>query len=697
MTPSGGQTVQLAEGLLKAMSAASRTLRLYPETSPLPLQAVRNFHGLLSQALAEKPFISIGVVREGFTFQGERFAEGHEGLKAFATDLFARQVSAFIFRVGVNEREILEFLRILALDPMIIREQGGLTAMLLEHQVTNLVVDEIELHVVDEETVGGATGEMVMTLVDDVSQSAVKAVEHFFVSLSSSVPEMVEWLRSVSPPPTGPGQSTADDLFGAVRQLGTSITATTELPQEQAPYLRNIAEGVLALDEPLRSEVVCERMIPAAAASPLFAKILSQFSESELASLLASAGETGMGTVQKLLGDLSILGDRQEQVYSLLEQMLFEKGHSQEEMAELKVALTGQAAQRTAQGVSEEVVEVLLAVSEYSDEDLRCIGSSSDTCDDDATCASGVRIQLALLALAEDEAEYGATLECLPELLARLVEYGNVEVAADSLDWASAHARSVMKMWPTAGERLKQLVAQSGRREVMECLVEFLRRHTAERDVRAVTRYVSLLSDSSIEYLIDALAEENVVANRKRLCAVLSETGRKAVHVLGSKLGDPRWFLVRNVVSVLGMMRDSAALPYLERSLAHPDARVRAEAVRAVGMIRDPSAASWLIQRLYDPDHGIKVAAARWLGRMRATEAVSALCQLADNRVRGDIEVVKAAIQALGQIGDESARPALERVASRRAILRRSRVRELRALAVDALKTLSESEDGGST
>lgn len=694
VTPSSGQAIQVAEGLVKAMSAASRTLRLYPETSPLPLQAVRNFHGMLSEALSEKPFITIGVTREGFTYSGEKFGQDHEGLKGFATDLYTHQVSAMIFRTGVNEREILEFLRLLALDPLLVREQGGMASLLLEQHVSNLFVDEIELHIVDEEgKQGGPTTVMVMHLVDDVSHTAVRAVEQFFVSLSSSVPQMVEWLRSVSPPTKAQAVDPAENLVEAVRQLGASIAASTELPQDQMLYFRNIAEGILALEEPLRSQVFCERIIPESATSKVFSRIVSQMSEPELAALLAGASESGLEQTERLLGALSVLGDRREQVYSLLEQMLIEKGHSPEEVSRLKEKLPGRGEEAGAPAMGEDTVEILMAVSEYSDDDLRAIESAPAACQESATTVSALRIELALLAQAENEQEYCDTLDALPELLAGLVASGQVEVAAESLDWALSHARSVLKMWPAVGEHLRVLGETAGSCEVVGQVVEFLSRRSADRDIRAAARYVSLLPDASIEHLVDALATADVMATRKRLCVVLSETGRKAIHVLGSRVTDPRWYLVRNVVSVFGMMRDPAALNYLKQTLEHEDARVRSETVRALGLIRDSSSAAWLIGRLDDPAPVVRASAARWLGRMRCPEAVSALCQIVDTRFRSDRDLVKVAVQALSHIGDASARPCLERLASRRAVFHRGAVRELKELAAQAVAALEESEE----
>lgn len=696
MKPIGEQSVQLAEGLIKAMSAANRTLRLYPESSPLPLQAVKNFHGLVAGALADKPFLTIGIKRDGFSFQGEPFGGENESLRAFATDLYARQISSLTIRPSVNEHEILEFLKLVSLDAMLVREQGGMAHLLLEQQVSGLMVEEIELRQVEEalDEVTGTAMQIAVGLVDDVSRSTVDAVEQFFVSLSSSVPEMVNWLRSVSLP-SADGQGAADVLSEAVRQLAASISATTELPQDQALYMRNIAEGIMALDERLRLEVVAGKMLPGAAASQVFAKVLGQFSERELAEILSGSTEQGLGRTQDLVASLSVLGERQEAVFSLLEQMLLERGHSHGEVDGLKAALESSPRAQEAQAMAEEVVEILRAVSEYSDTDIQKIEAADRSSSEERTSLSALRIRLQLLGEAQNEEAYVRLLDGLGPLLAVLVAQGNVAPAADALDWATAHARSMLKMWPGVTDHLRALSEAAGAQDVVEGLVAHLRVAAADREVHAVARYLSVLPDSSIEVLVDALAEERAMAVRKRLCAVLSGSGRKAVHVLGNRLSDERWYLVRNVVSVFGMIRDRAALPYLKHTSMHPDARVRAETVRSLGILRDPAGTPLLVLALEDQERAVRLAAARWLGRMQAVEATPALARMLEGRVATDLELAKVVIQALSQIGDEGAVPVLRRVASKRSLFGRRRTRELRQVAREALTAMEEAGVGG--
>jgi hypothetical protein len=689
-----GQKVQIAEGLVKAMSAAARTLRLYPESSPLPLQAIRNFHSALTEALTEVPFMSIGVTRGAFVYQGQKFGEENEGLCAFATDLYSHHIAGVIFRPGVNEHELLEFLRLLMLDSLLVREQGGMSAMLLEQQVSNIQVDEIELRVVAEEgPEGSAATQMAIHLVDDVSQTAVRAVEQFFLSMSSSVPEMVAWLKSVSPPSIDENAGAAENIVAAVRQLGMSISQTTELPQDQALYFRNIAEGILTLDEPVKSDVLCGHLIPESAEGNIFAKILSQFSDAELADLLAANADGAMGKVGELVEDLSVLGQRQQEIFSLLEPMLEEKGHPPQETNAIKDAVRAGEKDRAGRGMNDEVLEILTAVSEYSDEDLGAIDSVNEASTADVTDMSAVKIELQLLSQTDCEEEFVRTLGSLGDVLVRVVEQGQIPLAAEVLDTASARARSAEKMWPGVGVAMNDLRERVGDEGIV-AIVQFLRLKTTEREMLAAARFVGLLSDSALDHLIDVLAEESSMAVRKRLCAVLSDTGRKSIRVIAKRLSDPRWYLVRNVLSVFGMMRDLDALPYIEQTLAHPDARVRLEAIRTIGLLRAPETTPWLVASLDDSDASVRVAAARWLGRMRARDAVEALGRVAESRARGDFDVAKAAVQALGQIADESARPFLEKIAARRGLFARKRARELKSLAATALETLVEQGEG---
>lgn len=84
---------------------------------------------------------------------------------------------------------------------------------------------------------------------------------------------------------------------------------------------------------------------------------------------------------------------------------------------------------------------------------------------------------------------------------------------------------------------------------------------------------------------------------------------------------------------------------------------LRLAVIEALGGVGGPGAARAMTEALSDPDPAVAEAAARALGAMRERGAVEALAQLAGK----DGGVGQAACEALGEIGDASGRPALER------------------------------------
>jgi len=64
------------------------------------------------------------------------------------------------------------------------------------------------------------------------------------------------------------------------------------------------------------------------------------------------------------------------------------------------------------------------------------------------------------------------------------------------------------------------------------------------------------------------------------------ELARGYTELITSRLGDERWYLVRNLISILGRMRAADALPQLRQAFYHPNPWGSSAATR-------PGASSW--------------------------------------------------------------------------------------------------------
>ncbi len=143
------------------------------------------------------------------------------------------------------------------------------------------------------------------------------------------------------------------------------------------------------------------------------------------------------------------------------------------------------------------------------------------------------------------------------------------------------------------------------------------------------------------------------MAARKSLVDTISGIAPAYIAELGEEVVDPRWFFVRNVVSILGSTKSPTVLPYLERTLRYPEARVRRETIRALSHQSDRLASQMLVHCLYDEDAQNVQLAARFIGQSGVQGAVPTLEQVARGEGRGNRENGPRveAIEALGRLG----------------------------------------------
>lgn len=159
--------------------------------------------------------------------------------------------------------------------------------------------------------------------------------------------------------------------------------------------------------------------------------------------------------------------------------------------------------------------------------------------------------------------------------------------------------------------------------------------------------------------LADALGRtEDRYARRVYLDALIA-MGPVSMPVVEGMMDDPRWFVVRNGVAILGGIGSEKAVGLLTGALARPEAKIRRDALLALAKVDGPDAGQLAYGMLDDPDRTVRIAAASAVGALRTTRALKPLMAILEHEDDPDLTV--AALHSLGLLEDPAAVQAIER------------------------------------
>ncbi|HEU4764870.1 MAG TPA: HEAT repeat domain-containing protein [Candidatus Eisenbacteria bacterium] len=206
----------------------------------------------------------------------------------------------------------------------------------------------------------------------------------------------------------------------------------------------------------------------------------------------------------------------------------------------------------------------------------------------------------------------------------------------------------------------EQVIREIGRPSFLAQAAPTLNAHP-EIDPAVLTNFLIQLGSGAAPAVCDLLGQVNHVKHRRALCEALATSCRDDVEILIGRLGDSRWYVIRNVVYVLGRIAHQGVERALDRALHHEDVRVRKEAVRALGKIESPTSRAYLISAFRDADAGVRVQAATTLAAKRDERAAQSILQVigAPEFPRRDLGERQAFFEALGRSGSDALVPQL--------------------------------------
>ncbi|MDO8425976.1 MAG: HEAT repeat domain-containing protein [Deltaproteobacteria bacterium] len=253
----------------------------------------------------------------------------------------------------------------------------------------------------------------------------------------------------------------------------------------------------------------------------------------------------------------------------------------------------------------------------------------------------------------------------------------------------------------TASERLSSLL----NRDMMKYLAGRVGRR--EEPCRSAIQQMLVISGSeAAEFLLDEIIAAPEALIRRNLFNAIVLFGKAVKHQVEERLyKSPEWFVVRQMVALLGEVGDEGSLDSIEAAYNNPEARVKREVLKSLIKIQSPRSTAMLLRTLEEEDEALVTQAIMSLGMLKDSSVIDILGGIALKRGSDSLEIKKEAIKALGIIGHPKAVPFLTRILFKRVWFGKKANEEARSLAAyslgligtnDAYEALKEACEGSS-
>ena len=139
------EAATFVEAALIELSRALKAVNFYPKGHPTLQVCMDKAYQSLTSALGGEEQLGLAISRKGFQLGSEPVAPANTVLSGLATEFFRRQLNKIFFLKGMTEHELMDFLRVIAMEEDLFRGKGKAEEYLTDSGVTHIWANEIKL------------------------------------------------------------------------------------------------------------------------------------------------------------------------------------------------------------------------------------------------------------------------------------------------------------------------------------------------------------------------------------------------------------------------------------------------------------------------------------------------------------------------------------------------------------------------
>jgi len=700
---SGDDEVRLRSvvDIFSRLSIACKSRMLYPAEHPTAIDTVVLLHAVMEDSLRTMPSIAVKVGKDSLVYEKWVVGRRMESLRTLASRIRSLNIQEIFIDAGASFQEAEAFVELLVSDPEELEKAGGAETFLLAKGVHSIVIVESAAQRADEEedVEADLVGQELAAAPEDIERPETASPEEVkdLLELLLNPEELGRTLMALTGKDGKPlgKKELAGAAFFFLKDANTIVRG--EYPERQEECWRSMAESLLFLNADVRNLLLLGYLFPQLREEPVCSEILKQFNAQEMADLLSIFLPVTPELTPKTGSLLKAIGFRDGEIRNtlrLLRAKLVDLGQIPASLLEpLEKGLERGRPKSPSSTKLPTFEEIMSYLGEYRPEELdeiRLISVYDPSAD---MLADTTPMLLGLLKEGGDLDNPGKVVELLQQNFWGLAMSAQLDLAASVLEGT----REILQngdpnIDPFRSELKRMLEEAASERAMKSTIAAACSRRGNPQAVEALKRYMAALGEKGLAAMVEALGAEEDMSVRKYIIDVLTAMCRDRVYLLGAYVDDPRWYLVRNIVSIMARFHDPETIPYLRRTFIHANPKVRAETIRALGLTGGYGASDLLIQGLQDPDERMRILCIRWLGRLEEIRAVNHLIKMLEDKEPGgeSLNVKKEILLSLGEIKAPESYEVLRKYKIKQKRFSRAEWQELNEAAAQSLQRLAD-------
>ncbi len=304
-----------------------------------------------------------------------------------------------------------------------------------------------------------------------------------------------------------------------------------------------------------------------------------------------------------------------------------------------------------------------------------------------------ITIIFEILGMEKEVAGYVEVLGFIGKALDSLTSSGNFIGASMLINRMHELSNVLKNLKNQRAEKIDNFLFECASKEKIAALSQTLN-NIKDIDIHGLRAYLEQLPWAAIDPLIGSLGELTEFKARLAVCEVLKTLGKDHIELLARGLEDEKWYVVRNIVGIMGELDNPRVINYLKRTIRHPDYRVRHETLTAVAKINSEESVDFMILALSDPDNKIQLASLRYLAEKKSKRAFMAVENLIkDKNFRNKPpEQIREIIEVYAILGQAKALPYIKSLLGKKLLFGSAMDERLRIYAAGALGKIDQAE-----